>query len=321
VKTPLKSVLVVAVLAAAPGPATAQVVIAKWDFNTIGTQGPPYNSPPPTTGTGVATMLGMTNGYNGGNTASGDALLTAGTANPAFSENTWRIRGTANNGWATHQAGAAQYTQGIELDTSTVGFTGIRFSFDWYSTTQGIRDLQFQYNTNGNNAAGWTNFGGTSPTGTYTATSNDYYNAPGSPTITIDLSSVAGAANDPNFGVRLVSAYDSTGHVTGTAGPDYASAVLSGGQTVIYNNTSGNWRFDNLTFTGVTPVPEPSSVALGLAAGGAFGLARWRHRRRNSDPRAAASLTAGATHRADPKSRRRETTVAHMPGGRRCHAG
>jgi hypothetical protein len=228
VKTPLKSILVVAALAAAPDPATAQVVIAKWDFNTIGIQGAPYNSPPPTTGAGTATMLGMTNTYNGGNTASRDVLLTAGTANPAFSENTWRIRGTASNGWATHQAGAAQYTQGIELDTSTVGFTGIRFSFDWYSTTQGIRDLQFQYNTNVNNAAGWTNFGGTSPMGTYVAMPNDYYDAPGSPTITIDLSSVSGADNDPNFGVRLVSAYDSTGHVTGIAGPDYASATLSG---------------------------------------------------------------------------------------------
>ena len=135
----------------------------------------------------------MTNAYNGGNTASNDVLLTAGTANPGFSENTWRIRGTSHNGWATHAAGAAQYTQGLEADASTVGYQNIQFSFDWYSTTQGIRDLQFQYNLNSGNAGGWTNFGGTSPTGTYIATSNDYYNAPGSPTITVDLSSIPGA--------------------------------------------------------------------------------------------------------------------------------
>ena len=44
----------------------------------------------------------------------------------------------------------------------------------------------------------------------------------------------------------MVSAYDSTGNVPN----DYAAASLTAGQTVIYNNNSGNWRFDNLTFSG-----------------------------------------------------------------------
>jgi hypothetical protein len=213
-------------------------------------------------------MLGMTNSYNGGNTASGDVLATTGTANTSFTENTWRIRGAGHNGWATFQggAGAPQYSQGLELDVSTAGFTNIQFSFDWYSTTQGIRDLQFQYNTNVGNSAGWTNFGGTSPTGTFIAVSNDYYNAPGSPTITLSLGTVLGANNDPNFGIRLVSAFDSTGNVPN----DYASAQLAtGGATQIYNNSSGNWRFDNLTFSGTAAVPEPSTMLLvGAAAAG-----------------------------------------------------
>jgi hypothetical protein len=265
------AVVAVAVVAF-PAAGWGQTVITQWNFNTIGAQAAPYNSPPPSTGAGTATMLGMTNTYNGGNTASGDVLTTAGTANAAFVENTWRIRGTGHNGWATAAAGAAQYTQGMELDASTAGFSGIKFSFDWYSTTQGIRDLQFQYNTNVNNSGGWTNFGGTSPTGTYIATSNDYYNAPGSPTITVDLSAVLGANNDPNFGVRLVSAFDSTGNVPN----DYASAALNGTVTQIYNNSSGNWRFDNLTFSG-TAVPEPSTFLLGGAA--AMGLASLRRRK------------------------------------------
>jgi hypothetical protein len=241
--------------------------ITEWSFSS--TVSAPDNSPAPTTGSGTATTLGMTNSYNGGNTESDDVLLTAGTANPSFSEYTWRIRGTANNGWAN---AAPQDSQGIELDTSTVGYQNISFSFDWYSTTQGIRDLQFQYNTNVNNASGWTDFGGTSATGTYIATSNDYYNAPGSPTITVNLSSIAGANNDPTFGIRLVSAYDSTGNIDG-----YASAqLLSSGLTQAYNNTSGNWRFDNLIFSG-TPVPLPSTVWLMLTGlGGLVGLARRR---------------------------------------------
>jgi hypothetical protein len=251
--------------------------ITEWNFNTIGVKPAPYNSPAPTTGTGTAIILGMNNSYNGGNTANADILLTAGTADPSFTEDTWRIRGTSHNGWATHAAGAAQYTQGIELDTSTVGYTGIKFSFDWYSTTQGIRDLQFQYNLNTANSSGWTNFGGTSPTGTYIAVSNDFYNAPGSPTITVDLSGITGANNDANFGVRLVSAFDSTGNVPN----DYASAQLSGGNTVIYNNSSGNWRFGTLNFSGnLASAPEPSSIAL-LASAGAVLAIYARKRRAN----------------------------------------
>jgi hypothetical protein len=254
------------------GPARAQTTFTKWDFGVIGTQAAPYNSPPASTGSGTATMLGMTNSYNAPpsppSVASGDVILTAGTATPSFSENTWRIRGSGDNGWATFRggAGAPQYSQGIELDTSTVGFTNIKFSFDWYSTTQGIRDLQFQYNTNINNTNGWTNFGGTSPTGTYIATSNDYYNPTTPPgPITVDLSTILLANNNANFGIRLVSAFDSTGNVAN----DYASAALSGGATVIYNNSSGNWRFDNLTFSGTAAVPEPSTLVLfGAAAAG-----------------------------------------------------
>jgi hypothetical protein len=221
-------------------------------------------------------MVGMTNSYNGGNTDSGDILVTVGTANTSFSETTWRIRGTAHNGWATHAAGAPQFSQGIELDASTAGYQNIGFSFDWYSTTQGIRDLQFQYNTNIADAAGWTNFGGTSSTGTYVAVSNDFFNASvtsTNPTITVDLSSIPGANNDPNFGVRLVAAFDSTGNVPN----DFASAALSAGKTVIYNNSSGNWRFDNLTFSGtVIPTPEPGSLT--LISVGAAGLLTRRRR-------------------------------------------
>jgi large repetitive protein len=223
----------------------------------------------PTTGSGNLYTLGMYNSFNGGNSALDDSTSTPGTADPGFSEFTLRVRGaqtpTGHNGWATAAAGAAEYTQGIEADASTAGFTNITFSFDWYSTTQGIRDLQVQYNTNVNNAGGWTNFvepGGTgsngiSTTGTFLATANDYWNATasnGANTITVNFGSYAD--NDPNFGVRLVSAFDSTGHVPN----DYASAQLSGGQTVIYNNSSGNWRFNNLTFAAGSSASTSSTL-------------------------------------------------------------
>ena len=114
-------------------PASA-ATITQWDFNAIGIQPAPYNNPAPTTGSGTAVALGMTNSYNGGNTNNDDVVSTPGTANPSFVENAWQIRGTANNGWA---ASAPQYSQGIEIDASTVGFHNIQFAFDWYSTGRG----------------------------------------------------------------------------------------------------------------------------------------------------------------------------------------
>ena len=255
----LRIALTAVTVVAGAGPALA-TTITQWSFTSI--VAAPFNSPPPSTGTGTAITLGMTNSYNGGNVANDDVLSTSGTATPGFTEFTWRIRGATNNGWATHAAGAPQYSQGVEFDVSTAGFTGITLGFDWYSTTQGIRDLQVQYNLNVGNPAGWTNIGGTSPSGTYLATSNDWYipNSPSSPMILVSLASIAGASNDPNFGVRLVAAFDSTGNVAG----DFASAALSGGQTVIYNNSSGNWRFNNITISGTPLVsaPEPSTFVL-----------------------------------------------------------
>jgi hypothetical protein len=221
-------------------------VITAWTFPT--TAGAPDNSPVPTYGTGAATTLGMSGfaNANGPNTsASDDVLSTSGSGNPNFTENLWRIRGAPNNGWSQS---APQYSQGIELDTSTVGYSNIVFAFDWYSTTQGVRDLQVQYNT----GSGWVPYKGTSPTGTFIATSNDYNNAglsPVNPTIYIDLSNVPGASNNPDLGIRLVSAYDSTGTLTGSSTP-YASATSTPGNVVPYNNTSGNWRFGNLIFYG-----------------------------------------------------------------------
>ncbi len=239
---------VAALVVASMATVQAQSVFTAWNFSAV--QAAPITSLPATTGSGTATLIGF--GYNSG-TPSGDVTLTAGTAHSSFSEYLLRVR-NASGGWSL---GAPQYSQGLELDASTVGEQNIGFSFDWYTTTQGIRDLSVQYNLNTGNSSGWTAIGGTTLAGTYVATPNDYYGAASSsPTITLDLSSITGANNDPNFGIRLVSAFDSTGNTA-----SYASATLVSGSTVPYNGTSGNWRFGNLDLTG-SPVPEPSSLAL-----------------------------------------------------------
>jgi hypothetical protein len=272
-------------------PALGQTTISQWNFNIGATVTAPFNSPLPTTGSGTATSLGMTNTYTyAGTTAtnsvtSDDVLSSPGVANPSFSEYTWRIRGTyastgtapnsgtvsksANvNGW---NLSAPQYTQGVEFDASTVGYQNIMFSYDWYSTNQGVRDLQEQYNLDISNPSDpvdvWTNINPLQ-----VAVPNDFDSAT-SPSNTIDLSSILGASNDPNLGIRLVSAYDPT--YTGAGAPTYTSATLTGGLPVQYNNDSGNWRFGDITFSG-TAVPEPASAS--IFAIGALGLALRRRR-------------------------------------------
>jgi MYXO-CTERM domain-containing protein len=246
-------------VAAIPAVATAQSTIAQWNFTTAVAS--PDNSPAPTIGSGTATALGMTNNYAYSNNVTGsvascDVLSTAQAGSGHSTEFLWRIRGAnPGNGWNNS---APQYSQGAEFDVNTAGYQGIVVSFDWYSTNQGVRNLQEQYTLDG---ATWTNINAP-----LNAVPNDFYGA-SSPTNTIDFSAIAGVANNTSFGVRLVSAYDTT---LGT----YAGATLSGGNPVIYNNNSGNWRFGNITFTG-TATPAPAGAALlGLA-----GLVAARRRR------------------------------------------
>ncbi len=238
--------------------------ITQWDFATV-TAGP-FNSPAPTVGAGTATVLGMDNttyvygtvaAITGtgtftttgkttiGSMAFADVLSTTGSPSNK-TENTWRIRGPSNNPGGPNGTGngwnlaAPQYSQGAQFSTSTAGFSNISFHFDWFSTNQGVKNLQEQYTLDGST---WVNINGP-----LTAVPNDF-----APTRTIDFSGIAGAANNASFGVRLVSAYDTTLPILNYGG-------ASGGY---YNNNSGNWRFGNVGFSGSpAAVPEPSSILL-----------------------------------------------------------
>ena len=272
---------------------SAQTVVTEWNFNnnTVAVN----TSPATSTGSGTASTIGMNNTSAVPAGSPAPTMPTVDTSDvntstPLSSDpgtggvNTqWRIRGgdgTASPGAATNawSSTTAIGSQGAQFLSSTVGYNNIRVSFDWSPTGQGEGKLQVQYTLNGSTYFNvpvnlFTSFGtGATATGMTNTTSTNTvmggYLLSGSTTaymngITLSLSGIAGANNDPNFGVRLVSAS------TGADDTNTAGTAL--------NNTSGNWRFDEVTIAGTPAVPEPSAsvlTCLGLLGLGVFARRR-----------------------------------------------
>jgi uncharacterized protein (TIGR03437 family) len=249
----VKQIVSIAALIAASLQATQAGVITAWTFenDTVAVN----NNPAPSTGSGTASSIGMAT-YATPNigVTTDDVTVGAtgdtGTNGLADLTNIWRVRaqaGTAGaaNGWSS---AAPIGTQGAMFAASTLGYSTITVSFDWYATTQGEAKLQLQYTTDGNT---WHNVPLAVPaadTGlvvlTNSTSANTVMGSYVSNTsagqnwftgLTATISDPA-AANNPNFAIQMVNA--------STGADDIAAAGTA------LNNTSGNWRFDNVTISG-----------------------------------------------------------------------
>jgi len=280
-KTKIFSMLALSI--ASLSAAQASTVTA-WNFDNdaVAKFGPSANGPAASTGTGTTTSLGMN--LSSTNTYGSDVLagVAADTGANTLSDltNVWRIRGTtANNGWTST---AAIGTQGAEFAASTLGYSNINVSFDWYTTTQGEANLQLEYTNDGTH---WINdaisIGANSSLGLASLTNSSSTNTVNGAYISDNLltnGSLAGqdwftnltasisdplAANNALFAIKLVNA---------STGVDNVST-----QGTALNNTSGNWRFDNVSISGtaISAVPVPGAVWLfGSALAGFLGLSR-----------------------------------------------
>lgn len=263
-------------------PAHAQT-IADWDFGTLATKAPD-NTPAATGGTQstnaatTASSVGMANNYAEVGYPSGSAYtfddITNDTNSTIGNGDVWRIRGssTANsqsgaNGWSIN---APEYAQGAQFTTTTAAESNIVLSFSWASTAQGIANMQVQYNTNVNNASGWTNVGSLLTATVGNSSAGGSYQTD---TINFGALGITSVNNDATFGVRLVAAYNPTlGNYAS------ASSVIAGSPAA-YNNSSGNWRFADVQIDGTaTAVPEPSVYGLMLAGLGCAGFAARRRK-------------------------------------------
>jgi hypothetical protein len=258
-------------------------VIAGWNFNSLtGTQLTPAPSTNTSAGLVSAHSLGMTNNYtysttpptvgsvDGSNvtktTLSSDPSGTAAHNIGPNNNEAWRIVGAggtsgvngAGNGW---NLSAPPCTQGAEFDIDTTGYHYIIFQYDWYTTNQGVRDLQALYTTDG---VTWTPAGPIEVSGGGSVFNNQI-------TINFHALGITTVENNSKFGVRLVSVYDpdylgtpaysipSGGNVcSSTATGTYTAASLAtNNQPVVYNNNSGNWRFDEVNVLGTANNTNP----------------------------------------------------------------
>ena len=274
-------------IACGAGAAAQADTIADWNFGTVtATQSDPADNTPAATGGTAASSIATTAGsLNMANSYPEAAPYTSGSAytyddisndtnSTTGNGDTWRIRGSSTqttqsgaNGWSIN---APEYAQGAQFTTTTAGYSNIVLSFNWAASAQGIANLQVQYNTNFNNASGWTNVG---PLETATVGNNAKGGSYQTDTINFGALGITSVNNDPTLGIRLVAAYNPT------LGNTYASASsVIAGTPAAYNNSSGNWRFADVQFDGtVAPVPLPASAWLLLSAlGGGVAVARRR---------------------------------------------
>ncbi len=223
-------VLAGAVLAlSASGPqATAGVQFAAWNFN--GAQG----TLEPSTGQGSAATVGGTSG-----TFSAGDPTDDGSAKPAENK-AWNIASFAAQG-----SGSGE--RGVRFDVSTAGQGALAVSWRERHSNSASRFVQFQYSIDGTtfSSAGLANDGIFEASLGGEVWQNQR---------TVDLSSIAGAADNAKFAVRIVSVFapGTTGYAATAAGGNYSAA--------------GTIRFDLVAFSG-TPVPAPAAAGLGVASG------------------------------------------------------
>ncbi len=191
--------------------------IVLWTFNSPWPDGQATTgSLEPSSGWGYASVVGeIKTSFGTGDTAAGHD--PAGTVD--------------NSGWATEKYPSAtnvNKSAGVRFDASTAEYEQINVSWEQRNSDTASRFTRFQYTLDGSEFVD-------GPV-TQITTGSKFQHC------TVNLAAISGAANNPMFGFRMVTEWESTALGTGaerfvaTAGTNYS--------------TSGTIRFDVVTVTG-----------------------------------------------------------------------
>lgn len=227
--------------------AEGAVTIAQWNFNSTAPDGDAGTGTlSPSVGSGTAALVGTSNTF-------ADASVDGGSSDPATSDDSgWNLAGFAPQGTGSQ-------TRGAQWLINTTGYGSITMSFDQRNSATSSRYWAVHYTLDGGTS--WVPFsvtGGNTTAGLFAISAKEtWFNG-----LAVDFSSVTGVADNPLFGVRVLSSFaPSTSSYSPTDGASYG--------------TTGTARFDMVTFSG-SVIPEPSRAMLML-----FGLyvALWSRRR------------------------------------------
>ena len=207
----------------------AQTIITEWTFEESPLL-PNDINPSPTFGAGSASIVGSMTTLSRGTGSSTGCAQTSGTGS-------WAI-GSASPG--TNESSGAQFM------VATTGYSGIRLTYDQRMSNTSTRTERIQYTLDGTT---WVNFDVNATNSTITCNGSydngrfDRGNTLGQNMSdswsrkTVDFSSISGASNNPDFGVRIVAAHFET---TGQFRQANNSLNVA---------TGGTWRFDNVRFS------------------------------------------------------------------------
>ncbi|RZJ65200.1 MAG: hypothetical protein EOO50_14635 [Flavobacterium sp.] len=224
---------------------TSSAQIASWTYEPqLGS----ITNPTPNIGTGTSAIIN-----NGGGTIT--PLIQTGMTGTGCGA---QVSGQSAWAFNPFNPGSVNESNGAQFSASTAGYQNIYFTWDQRWSNTAPNTVRLQYTLNGST---WINF---AMNGVNTGNCDGSFNGGRFQTntqgdrfrrLTVNLSSITGANNNPNFGVRIVAAfYNGTTEFRSVEDPAVAASTV------------GTWRFDNVAFTG-TLLPGPTaSVMSGTTA-------------------------------------------------------